>query len=219
MHHRAQGARGQAAELAIHGNDAAGMNSRVVGVVESFVFRVVQDQLAAVAIGGRFAEHDDPRAFHEDALEVGLVVPNRFDRPGGIGEHRVEDREPALARPDQLRRHHAQVERGLGPLRPQLANLGERPPVFPTKRKNLDEVQDLLDPGARQRLGTPRPDSLDESERDRFAQEPCRSKDSRIASTDDPAPRSAISLMRAFGAERSPEKIAPASRSVTPPPS
>jgi len=132
---RAQRARGERAELPVDGHDPPGVDRRVLVRVHALEVRVLEDEIApGPSIERRPAEHHDAGIGGEDALEVGLVVPDRPDVPGRVGEHGVEDREPPAAGPDQARGHHAQVERRLGAPGNERRDGRERAPILPPER-------------------------------------------------------------------------------------
>ncbi len=148
-------------ELAVHRDDPAGVDPLRVVRLEELVVRVLEDHVAAVPVERRPAEHHGPPSLDEEALEVGLVVPDRANRAALVLELGLEDREAGAARPDQAAPRDAYREGRLGAARNEGRDPGERTPVLVAKRQDVEKVLDRLEAGLAEALRAPRADALE----------------------------------------------------------
>ena len=78
-------------------------------------------------------------------LQVRLVEEHESERAGAVVEDRLEDREPAAARPDEAAREDGTLDGGRRPLGDECRDRADARAVFVPEREVEEEVERRLD--------------------------------------------------------------------------
>ena len=136
----------QLADLAIDGDDPAGVDAFGVLLVEELVVGILEDGVP-VAVPRGAPEQDHPALGHQHTLQVRLVVPDGLDAAARVGKGRFEDGEPTAARSDQPARDDSRREGALRAARLELGDGREGPPVLEPLRAARTDALDVAQLG------------------------------------------------------------------------